>query len=126
MSVTVSERRKVKRPFVRKMIAKITGKGFDNIKSISEDYDDPKSFRSLDEDIQFTPDLTAVKNGGKHYFEVAMKTDKVQKLVSKWKLMGTLANLKKGKLHLYTPRGHKTFTQKVVINYGINANVIAI
>lgn len=114
----------LKGKFINQVIERIQNKGFKNIKAIDAEYEDPKTFKNLNTGNTIMPDATATKNGRKHYFEVALKAKKVQRVVSKWKLLSTLAGTKNAKLHLYVPKGHKAFTNKLVMNYGINAKVI--
>lgn len=93
-----------------------------SLKSVSEGYENPRIFtsRTTNEDIQ--ADLSYVTHGGvKHYSVVALKNENQKKTVAKWKALSFLASMKKGKLHLLAPTGHKAFTQKLVNNHDINA-----
>lgn len=116
----------VKSTFVERLIEKVRQGGFKKIKATLDEYEDPKSFRNMDSDRLIMPDVTAVKNGRKHYFEVALKSAAVQKVVNKWKLLSKLADAKKGKLHLYTPRGHKSFAHRLVAKYNIKAKIVSL
>ncbi len=113
-----------KDPFVTQVLNFVQDKGFDNIKAISDNFDDPKPFRTTSGNLEFVPDITATKNGGKHYFEVAMKEGETQQVISKWKLLSKMAEVKNGSLYLFVPRGHKSFTRKVVEDYDIEAKVM--
>ncbi|MCB0644508.1 MAG: hypothetical protein KDC44_22845 [Phaeodactylibacter sp.] len=116
----------IKTPLVERLIEKVRRSGFKKIKATLEEYEDPQSFRNMDSDRVIVPDVTAVKNGRKHYFEVALKSSAIQKVVNKWKLLSTLADTKKGKLHLYTPRGHKSFAHRLVAKYNIKAKIVSL
>lgn len=72
------------------------------------------------------PHITGLKTGGKSYIEVALKTDMVHDMVSKWKLLSLLAARKGGKLYLLTPRGHKRFAEELVKDYNVNAEIKSI
>lgn len=100
-------------------------RGFKKIKANTEEYETPSSFsRSAGETV--IPDLTGYHASGKSYVEIAQKTDQVQDLVSKWKLLATMAQVKGGKLYLLAPRGHKAFTENLVKDYNLEARVVSI
>ena len=44
--------------------------GFENIRARHEDYDEPAKLVMQGQDKTFIPDITAMKNGGKYYFDV--------------------------------------------------------
>lgn len=100
--------------------------GFSGIKAKDEEHETPTAFQKKGDEDAFVPDVTGVKLGTKSYIEVATKLDDVQRKISKWKLLSTLAGMKRGKLYLLAPRGHKAFTDKVVKNYNIEATVVSI
>ena len=65
--------------------------------------------------------------GAKSYIEIALKTDDKKAMISKWKLLGTLAARKGGKLYLLAARGHKSFAEKIVQNHNLtNTTVVSI
>ena len=100
---------------------------FTELKSIHEDHEDPQSFNNKSTGGSIQPDVSfRSSNGGKNYLEIALKTDNVQALVTKWKLLSTIATMKKGKLFLMSPKGHKMFTQRLVGDYSISAKVYSI
>jgi hypothetical protein len=93
-----------------------------SMKAISEGYEDPKIFVSKSTKEEIQPDMSFITHSGaKHYSEVALKDDNEKKLVTKWKVLSFLASMKRGKLHLLAPRGHRTFAQKMVNIHKINA-----
>jgi hypothetical protein len=98
-----------------------------NIKANYEGYESPRTFNRAedDKDISFVPDITGRKRTNKFYVEIAMKADNTRKMVSKWKLLSTLASMKGGKLYLLAPRGHKAFVQRLLDRYQLpNAEVV--
>lgn len=111
--------------YFEKALSFVKSKGYDNIKSRHDDYNDPTSF-SGDGDKSIAPDITATKGNSKSYFQISIKNDEETATVSKWKLFATLAEMKNGKLYLLAPRGHKSFTDKLVSTYGLNAKVVSI
>jgi hypothetical protein len=64
--------------------------------------------------------------GNKCYFEIAMKSDNKQDLITKWKLLDRLASIKEGKFFLFTPHGHRAFADRLVKQHDINATLINI
>ena len=94
--------------------------GISGIKANCEGYDAPTAFSSKDGQEPLTPDVTGKKFDGKYYIEIATKTEDVQKKVSKWKLLSTLAKMKGGKLVLMAPKGHKAFAEKMVKTYQLD------
>ncbi|MFT6322222.1 MAG: hypothetical protein ACJAT4_003157 [Granulosicoccus sp.] len=102
-------------------------KGFKKIKANADEYETPKSFYKPSTDITVIPDITGVKMGAKSYIEIALKADNMKATISKWKLFGTLAAQKGGKLYLLAGRGHKSFVERIVQKHNLtNATVISI
>ncbi|MEM6396596.1 MAG: hypothetical protein AAF741_09625 [Bacteroidota bacterium] len=119
---------------IKKMVEKIVErKGFDQIKANADGFDTPAPIRKKDKEgnVEYTyiPDVTGTINGRKSYFELGMKTegnDDTQKLVSKWRLLSDFAAIKNGKLYLAVPRGHMAFTNRILADYPIKAEVVKI
>lgn len=113
-----------------KAIDWIKKRGYDKVKSKIDDFDSPTSFlRSNDREEEtnsMTPDITAVMRGNKCYFEIAIKDDDQDRLVTKWKLLDRLAAMKEGKFFLFTPHGHRAFADRIIRDYEINAKLINI
>ena len=110
---------------VRKMIDKvIVPKGYQNVKANTEGFDTPAKLTRPNEEEAFIPDATATLNGRKSYFELAQKTDDLQEVVTKWKLLSNLASYKDGKLFLVVPHGNLAFTNRILDNYPIRAEVV--
>ncbi|MEM9931031.1 MAG: hypothetical protein AAF840_14510 [Bacteroidota bacterium] len=100
-------------------------KGFENIRANAEGYETPaKIRRGKDTEEYFIPDVTGEVNGRKSYFELGMKSDDERELVTKWRLLSSLANYKHGKLYLAVPRGHMAFTNRILADYPIQAEVV--
>lgn len=97
------------------------------IRANHEGYEQTKSFINKETEEEIQPDISFItSSGAKHYTEVALKQDSFEKLVTRWKLLGTIASFKRGKLHLLAPKGHKMFAQRLVDKYNINAQVYAL
>lgn len=109
---------------LEKSIQIIKSRGFEEIKTDLEGYDDPISFSQKSSDQQYQPDITATNSRGKFYFEIAQKINDIAHLVSKWKLLSTVANMKNGGLHILIPYGQNKFTEELVEQYNIKANLI--
>ena len=102
-------------------------KGFKQIKANIDDYETPQSFYKPSMDVTVTPDLTGEKMGNKSYIEIALKGENKSGMISKWKLLGTLASRKGGKLYLLASRGHKSFAEQIVQKHNLtNALVVSI
>ncbi|PSR14804.1 MAG: hypothetical protein DA408_10075 [Bacteroidetes bacterium] len=84
-----------------------------------EGYEAPNSFNRTDaeEEMVFTPDITGKRRTNKYYIEIAMKDDNNLEQISKWKLLGTMASMKGGKLYLLAPKGHKAFVDKMLAQH---------
>ena len=95
-------------------ITYLENRGFENIKADSQGYESPKSYLKKGSDISITPDIVAIKEGEKHFFEISLKTEKPRLLKSKWLFLNTLSNLKSHKFRLITTRGHYKFTKEML------------
>ena len=109
--------------YMDKAIAWAKKKPITSLKATTEEYDNPKVFtnKSTNEEVQ--PDLSFSHGGGEHYSDIALKSDNVRSLVTRWKLLSLMASVKKGQLHLLVPKGHKMFTKKLVDSHNINAEI---
>ena len=116
----------MKKPkLINRVIDKVVSpRGFKKIKANTEDFNTPSKLNRERNDESFIPDITAVRNGRKSYFELALKTEKIRQVVTKWKLLSQLATFKRGKLFLIIPRGHYAFTKRVLKKYPIEAKLI--
>ena len=120
-----------KEKHIEKALKFIRKTGHSEIKANFEDlegYEDesPSSFTlnqgQENEDV-FTPDFTAYKYGNKSYFEIAMKDEDIQRTVSKWKLLSTMAQMKGGNLYLMAPKGHKAFCENLIKQYRLSVEL---
>ncbi len=103
----------------------VTSKGFKDIKANTEAYESPLAFSKSSEGDQVIPDITGRMHGSKSYVEIVTKEKDVQLLVTRWKLFGTVALRKGGKLYLITGKGYKTFADNIVKNYNLqNVQVV--
>ncbi|PHN04847.1 hypothetical protein [Flavilitoribacter nigricans] len=110
---------------VRKLIEQVVlPRGYQNVKANTEGYDTPSKLSRPNEEGAFIPDATGVLNGKKSYFELAQKTDDLQEVITKWKLLSNLASFKNGKLFLVVPHGNLAFTNRILNNYPIQAEVV--
>lgn len=107
-----------------KAISWANGRGYSNIKANIEDYDTPTSYTSPSKNLEFIPDITCTKQSKKFYFEIVERTEDIAIKASKWQLLSTLADMKGGKLILFAPRGLKTFTERLIKKYGLNAQLV--
>ena len=115
-----------KEKYFDKALSWVQQNGFSEVKANHEDYPQPTSFSKTGADGAIVPDITGLKQGAKSYIEISTKTDNHNTIVTRWKLLSTLANRKGGQLVLLAPRGHKSFTQRLIEQYFIPARVISI
>jgi hypothetical protein len=99
---------------------------FSNIKANIEGHEIPTAYSRPGEDKPYIPDATGVKLGVKSYFEVAMKSDNNERVIRKWKLLSTLAEMRNGHLYLFAPKGHKAFVTSIVKERNLRASVESI
>ncbi len=110
--------------FIKKAIQWAESHGFKKLKANHEGYETPTQFTAQGEDKAFIPDVTGIQMGGKSYVEIVTKTDNINRRVSKWKLLSTLASMKGGSFFLLAPKGHKSSTETIVKKHHLNAKVI--
>ena len=115
---------KTEKTYFERALMWAKSKGLQKIKANTEDYETPTQFTKSGDDQPFIPDITGLQMGTKNYVEVATKSDDVERKVSKWKLLSTIAGMKGGSLYLLAPKGHKAFADNVVKNHSLNAKVI--
>lgn len=111
-----------------KIIRWAKNKGFKDIRADFEGYEKPSGFTKKEGGV-LTPNVSARSYDSKYYFEIAIKTNddaKVQELISKWKMLSMVAGHKGGGLYLFVPHGNKSFAQKAVTNYSINAKIVSL
>ncbi|MFT5077328.1 MAG: hypothetical protein ACJAX7_002394 [Saprospiraceae bacterium] len=98
-----------------------------SLKSISEGYEDPKIYISKTTQEEIQADVSYVTHGGvKHYSVVALKNENPKKTVAKWKVLSFFASMKKGRLHLLVPNGHKSYINRLVNSNDLNVVVHAL
>lgn len=116
-----------KSPYKETALDWATSKSKGEMKANFEGYEKPYAYSSQSSDKEVCPDITFEnRRGGKSITEIALKVEDVQPLVTRWKLLGTMADMKRGNLYLLAPRGHKMFTKRLVDQYGINAQIVSI
>jgi hypothetical protein len=99
---------------------------FSNVKAKIEPFEPPKSFLRKNDDLTFTPDISATRAGKMSFFDIVLKKETRRQVAAKWRLMQELAARKGGRLYLFTPRGHKAFAERLVGKFGINAKIISL
>jgi len=111
---------------IQNAIQKLKSLGFDEFKTDLPDYEQPNGFQQKNGTTKFVPDIVALRKGKKAYIEIAKKTDQIKPLVSKWKLLSTIASLNEVVFGIITPKGTVKFTKEVMETYNISANLIRI
>lgn len=100
--------------FLEKSIHHLEATGFENIKADMEGYETPKSYTRKDADIKITPDIVAMKNGRKYFFDISLKSEKPSLLKSKWLFLDALSRMKSNRFRIITTRGHYKFTDSML------------
>lgn len=111
---------------VNKAIELIKKEGYEDIRADIDKYDPPYQLKGKTSNVKFIPDITARKNDGKGYFEIAKKSKDTTNLVNKWKLLETLSEMKSGDFKIFVPHGNMKFTKELLTKYHINAEVVKI
>lgn len=109
---------------LEKAVEQVQRRGFKDIRVKLDGFEEPKSFSQKKEDNTYIPDITATNSKGKFYFEIAQKTNDTTSMVSKWKLLSTIAEMKNGDLNILVPYGQNKFTNELVEQYNIKANLL--
>jgi hypothetical protein len=100
--------------FLEKSIRHLEATGFENIKAGMEGYETPKSFIRKGGNTKITPDIVAMKNGRKYFFEISLKSAKPSLLKSKWLFLDTLSRMRSNRFRIITTRGHYKFTDMML------------
>ncbi|WP_258104577.1 hypothetical protein [Marinoscillum sp. MHG1-6] len=106
-----------------KAVGKIEQLGYSEIRADLEDYEKPFELKGKTNDINFVPDLTARKGNSKTYFEISQKVEDTRELVNKWKLLETLSKMKNGNFKIFVPHGQMKFTQELIEQHQIRAEL---
>lgn len=100
--------------FLEKSIHHLEATGFESIKADIDGYETPKSYLKKGSDIKITPDIVALKNGMKYFFEISLKSEKPLLLKSKWLFLDALSRLKSNRFRIITTKGHYKFTENML------------
>lgn len=102
--------------FLEKSISHLEATGFENIKADMDGYETPKSYirKAKGNETTITPDIVAVKNGRKYYFEISLKSEKPRLLKTKWLFLDTLSRMNQNRFRIITTRGHYKFTDSML------------
>src|SRR5690606_7902809 len=103
--------------------------GYEDIKADFTGYDSPAALTMVNQDVSFTPDFTAQRNGKKFYFEMVMKNSDEndnRMLIIKWKALEAIARIKGGFLQLFVPNGSFKFATSLIKDNGIEAKLVKI
>jgi hypothetical protein len=100
--------------FLEKSIHHLEATGFENIKADIEGYETPKSFLKKGSDTKITPDIVALKNGMKYFFEISLKSENAVMLKSKWLFLDALSRMRSNRFRIITTKGHYKFTDSML------------
>lgn len=98
-----------------------------NIEAMVEGYPAPKSYTMKGSGIEITPDIVSESVSGKvSYIEVGLKSEQKSLLISKWKFLTALAEIKNRRFQIVTHKGHYSFTDGLVSELKLENKVIKI
>lgn len=100
--------------FLEKSIDHLEATGFENIKADVEGYETPKSYLRKGSDNKITPDIVAIKNGRKYFFEISVKSAKPRLLKTKWLFLDTISRMNADSFRIITTKGHYKFTEDML------------
>ncbi len=100
--------------FVEKSINHLEATGFENIKADVEGYETPKSYLRKGSNTKVTPDIVAIKNGCKYFFDISLKSSKPRLLKTKWLFLDTISRMNSNRFRIITTRGHYKFTDTML------------
>ncbi|MBQ4913377.1 hypothetical protein J8L85_02930 [Maribacter sp. MMG018] len=100
--------------FIEKSISYLEATGFENIKADMEGYEKPKSYSRKGAGDKITPDIVAIKNGRKYFFDISLKSEKPRLLKSKWLFLDTLSRMNSNRFRIITTKGHYKFTDMML------------
>lgn len=107
-----------------KALLKLRQVGYTDIKADYEDFERPPGMTNQRTQETFIPDITAISDDRKHYFEISQKNDPNDLLVSKWKLLESIAKMRNGTFKIFAPKGTIKFTEGFIEKYNIKAEII--
>lgn len=100
--------------FLERSIHHLEARGFKEIKADMEGYECPKSYLKRNSDIHVTPDIVAVKDGRKYFFDISLKSAKPRLLKSKWLFLDALSRMNSDRFRIITTKGHYKFTDNML------------
>lgn len=100
--------------FLSKAVSHLEAHGFEKIKADVEGYETPKSYLKKGSDAKITPDIVAMKNGTKYFFDISLKSHSPNLLKSKWLFLDTISRLKSDRFRIITTKGHYKFTDDML------------
>lgn len=100
-------------------------KGYERIRADLTDFERPSRLMKKGSQDAYVPDLTARKNNGKCYFEIVNTTEEHKlRTIGKWQLLSTLAESQNGKFFVLVPYGKMSYTNRLLADHNINAEVV--
>lgn len=113
-----------KQAYIQRVADWAKSRGFVEIRANIDGYEKPITYDRQQDSESFTPDVTGKQFDQKSYFEVILKTNDINPLVSKLKLLGQLAAVRGGQLYLMAPKGNLPFAKLMRADCQITAEVI--
>jgi len=115
-----------KQSYIPVVVEWVKRKGYDQIRANMEGFEAPIAYERQNDDERFIPDVTGKQLFEQSYFEIILKGDRPDKIVSKLRLLSMLVSQKGGRLFLMTPPGNLNFAKELVTKYSINGEIVKI
>lgn len=115
-----------KQSYIPVVVEWVKRKGYDQIRANMEGFEVPIAYERQNDDERFIPDVTGKQLFEQSYFEIILKGDSPDKIVSKLRLLSMLVSQKGGRLFLMTPPGNLNFAKELVTKYSINGEIVKI
>ncbi|MGF1558845.1 MAG: hypothetical protein ACFCUL_07135 [Flavobacteriaceae bacterium] len=107
--------------FFKKSIHYLQATGFENIKADIVGCEKPKSYLQTRSGVNITPDIVAIKNGRKYFFDISLKSEERGLLKSKWLFLDALCRKRSNYFRIITTKGHYKFTENMLDDINLGA-----
>lgn len=115
-----------KQSYIPTVVEWVKRKGYEQIRANMEGYEVPSGYGRQNDDERFIPDVTAKQLFEQSYFEIILKGENQDKIISKLRLLSMLVSQKGGRLFLMTPPGNLNFAKELIAKYSINGEIVKI
>lgn len=97
---------------------------FKDIRVALDGYEAPSKITQKQSGEDFTPDITAFRDGTKVLFELAIRSDDHSLVRTKWQLLTQISKMKDDSFVILVPKGNLSFANTMLKEPNIDAEVI--